>query len=337
MPIRLLAVDDSPFFLDLLGGIVSREPDIRLVGTAADGSEAVRQTLALSPDLITMDVEMPVMDGLAALERIMAVKPTPVIMVSAHTRESSVATIRALQRGAADFIAKPERALRESYGVLRAQLLEKVRAIAAAAGHRNAPEGRSASPSLPARSPRVIVLGSSTGGAPALTRICGSLPRRLKPSVVAVQHMPAIFIRELAASITAKTGVPVTIPENGELVEPGVFYLAVGGCHLAVYGDTFRITRGDAVNGHRPSVDVTMVSIARRYGAEVCGVLMTGIGNDGAMGIAAIKDAGGFTMAQDEATSVVFGMPRAAISTGKVDAVLSLEDICDCVGMMAGK
>jgi two-component system, chemotaxis family, protein-glutamate methylesterase/glutaminase len=337
VPVRLLTVDDSPFFLDVLAGIVAHETDIVVVGAARDGIEAVRQIIALSPDLITLDVEMPGLDGLATLERIMAVKPTPVIMISSHTRASSAATVRALQLGAADFITKPERALRESYEALRAQVLEKVRAVAARAPAAPAARAARAVLPLPTRPSRIIVLGSSTGGAAALTRILNRVPRRPSPTIVAVQHMPGVFTRELAASFSRTLACPVGVAGNEQIVEPGRIYVVPGGCHATVFGDTFRLTRGEPVNGHRPSVDVTMSSIARRYGPEACGVLLTGIGGDGARGIADIKDGGGFTMVQDEATSVVFGMPKAAIATGKVDAVLSLDDIADCVAVMCGK
>jgi len=339
VPIRLLTVDDSPFFLDVIAGIVAHESDILIVGTARDGLEAVRQTLALSPDIITLDVEMPRMNGLTALQRIMAVKPTPVIMISSHTRESSAATVHALQAGAADFITKPERALRESYAVLRTQVLEKLRALAArvpAPATAPAHARRPAVP-LPTRAPRIIVLGASTGGAEALSRIFKRVPRRPVPTIVAVQHMPGIFTRELAASLAKTVACPVAVAGNENIVEPGRIYIAPGGYHLAVFGNTFRVTRGEPVNGHRPSVDVTMSSIARRYGPEACGALLTGIGQDGARGMAEIRDRGGLTLAQDEATSVVFGMPKAAIATGKVDVVLSLDDLGDWVAVMCGK
>jgi two-component system chemotaxis response regulator CheB len=337
VPIRLLTVDDSPFFLDVLAGIVAHESDILIVGTARDGHEAVRQTLALSPDIITLDVEMPGLNGLAALQRIMAVKPTPVIMISSHTRECSAITVRALQAGAADFITKPDRALRESYAALRSQVLEKVRAVAVRVPSKPSARSPRAVLRIPKHSPRLIVIGASTGGAEALTRIFKRLPRRPTSTIVAVQHMPGIFTHELVESLSKTVACPVEIAANEHVVEPGRIYFALGGYHLAVFGNTFRVTRTEPVNGHRPSVDVAMSSIALRYGEEACGVLLTGIGQDGARGMADIKDRGGLTLAQDESTSVVFGMPKAAIATGKVDHVLSLDDLGDFITVMCGK
>jgi len=337
MSLRVLTVDDSPFFLELLAGIIHSQPGLLHVGSARNGAEAVAMAAALAPDVITLDVEMPVMDGLAALPRIMASRPTRVIMVSSHTRRASAATVRALALGAADFVTKPADALKDSYDALRAELVEKILALATP----RAGEGRPVTARgghLPrGAAPRIIVLGASTGGIAALTRIAGGLPRRPRCSLVAVQHLPGTYAQEFARSLAEACPCPVHLVRNGQLVAPGCLYVAQGGLHLAVHGAAFRVSRGAPVQGHVPSIDVTMESAARAFGSGVCGVLLTGMGRDGARGIGAIRDAGGMTIAQDEATSVVFGMPRAAIEMGKVDVVLGLDGIAREVAELCGK
>jgi two-component system chemotaxis response regulator CheB len=323
MPIRVLTVDDSPLFLDVLAGIISAAPGLALVGSARDGREAVQKTLTLSPDVVTLDVEMPVMDGLATLARIREVKPTRVIMVSSHTRSATVTTIRALELGACDFVGKPSRALQESYEELRAELVEKITAVGKRPYHSSRPRGAAEGSMPKGRKARVVVIGASTGGTTVLSGIINALPAKMRSTVIVVQHMPGPYTHEFARRLSQTAACPVHHTHDGELVEPGSVYLAPGGFQLSVYGNTFRVQRGEPVNGHQPSVDVAMRSIARRFCPAVCGVLLTGIGRDGAAGMAEIRDAGGFTVAQDEETSVVFGMPKAAIETGKVDVILS--------------
>jgi two-component system, chemotaxis family, protein-glutamate methylesterase/glutaminase len=335
MPVRVLIVDDSSLFLEVLSSICASDPSLAVVGSARDGREAVEKVLSLAPDVVTLDVEMPVMDGLATLERIMTVRPTPVIMVSSLTRRASAATIKALQMGAVDFVTKPELSLRESYDGLRSRIVEKI--LAVAPGVRAAARGDSPGrrPSPTGRTPRIIVLGASTGGASALTRLLSDLPAKMRSTIIAVQHMPAVFSAAFCESLAQSLACPVSQPDDGELIREGRVYLAPGGRHCTVYGNTFRVGSGAPVNGHRPSVDVTMESVARRFGPEVLGALLTGIGKDGARGIAEIKERGGATWAQDEASCVVFGMPRAAIATGRVDEVLSLDEMAARIPVMA--
>ena len=334
-PIRVLAVDDSPFFLDVLCRIVDSAPGLLLAGRAADGRDAVEKVLELSPDVVTMDVEMPVMDGLAALDRIMQVRPTPVIMVSSHTRSASSATIQALQLGACDFVTKPDAARGAGLEALRAELVEKLLAVGRSAAARPLPVSRRGA--LPDRKARIVVIGASTGGTTVLTRIVNALPAGMGGTVVLVQHMPERYTLEFARRLSHSARCPVEEAKDGSLIEPGHVFVAPGGFHLSVYGNTFQVRRGEQVNGYRPSVDVTMHSVSRRFSPHVCGVLLTGIGRDGAHGIEEIKDGGGFTMAQDEATSTVFGMPKAAIATGKVDFVLSDSEISSAVATVVEK
>ena len=335
MSIRVLTVDDSPFFLDVLSGILASEPGLALAGRACDGRDAVEKVLELSPDVVTMDVEMPVLDGLSALARIMKVRPTPVIMVSSHTRRASVATIQALQLGACDFVTKPDALRGGSIEGLRAELVEKLLAVGSARATR--PPAHAAPRLLPERRARIVVIGASTGGTTVLTRIVNALPKRMSATVILVQHMPALYTLEFARRLSQSSSCPVEEAKDGSLVAPGGVFVAPGGLHLSVYGNTFQVRKGEPVNGYRPSADVTMRSVSRRFCPDVCGVLLTGIGRDGARGIEDVKDSGGFTIAQDEATSTVFGMPKAAIATGKVDFVLSDAEISSAVAAIVDR
>jgi two-component system chemotaxis response regulator CheB len=300
MTLRVLTVDDSPFFLELLAGIIHSSPGLLHVGSARNGVEAVAMVAALSPDVVTLDVEMPVMDGLATLARIMESTPTRVIMVSSHTRRASAATIRALALGAADFVTKPADALKGSYAGLRTELVEKIHALGPTQARKNRGFSRAMDSALKGAAPRM-------------------------------------YAQEFARSLADACPCPVHLVRNGQFVEPGSVFVAQGGLHLTMFGTAFRVSRGEPVQGHVPSIDVTMASAARSFGTGCCGVLLTGMGRDGARGIGAIRDAGGSTIAQDESTSVVFGMPRAAIESGKVDRVMSLEQIARQVAELTRK
>jgi two-component system, chemotaxis family, protein-glutamate methylesterase/glutaminase len=335
VPVRVLAVDDSPFFLDVLRGIVGAEPGLLLAGSACDGRDAVEKVLELRPDVVTMDIEMPVLDGLSALARIMKVRPTPVIMVSSHTRQASVATIQALSLGACDFVTKPDALQGAGLAGLRAELVEKL--LAVGRGFAERPPAASSRGPVPDRKARIVVIGASTGGTTVLTRVVNGLPAGMGATVVLVQHMPELYTREFAKRLSESARCPVEEAKDGRLIEPGHVFVAPGGFHLSVYGNTFLVRKGEQVNGYRPSVDVTMQSVSRRFRPAVCGVLLTGIGRDGARGIEEIKDGGGFTVAQDEATSIVFGMPKAAIATGKVDFVLSDSEISSAMATIVGR
>jgi two-component system, chemotaxis family, protein-glutamate methylesterase/glutaminase len=322
MAIRVLTVDDSPLFLQVLAAIIAGAPELELAGAARDGREAVARTLSLAPDVVTLDVEMPVMDGLEALERIMEARPTRVIMLSSHTRSAAAATIRALELGACDVVEKPTRPLRESGRQLAEELVGKITAV----GSRpwRAARRRAAVPAgiPPGRRARVVVIGASTGGTNLLAGILTGLPARMDATVVVVQHLPGRYTEEFTRLLAGKVACPVRAARDGDLVEAGTVFVAPGGEHLSIYGNSFRVRRGEPVNGHQPSIDVAMIAAARRFCPDVCGVLLTGIGRDGAQGIVEIRNGGGLTIAQDEETSVVFGMPKAAIESGKVDHVL---------------
>jgi len=330
MAIRVLTVDDSPIVQRILAALIAEAPGLVHAGAAGNGREAVDLAVSLQPDVITLDVEMPVMDGLAALERIMEVRPTPVIMLSSQTRASSMTTIRALQRGALDFIAKPEGDLAANLKALRGELIEKITVLGRfrsrqdASGSRTRGKTRDAEQALPAapRTYPLIAIGSSTGGTAVLSSILESLCPPMGGTILAIQHMPALFTASFAQRLAETSRLTVREAMDGDRLLAGHVFVAPGGKHLSVRGNRIHLGDGDPVNGHRPSIDIAFESVARRFGPDACGILLTGLGRDGARGMAAIKEAGGHTVAQDERTSVVFGMPKAAILTGKVDLVL---------------
>lgn len=339
--VRVLIVDDSAVMRQLLTAILSRAPDIEVVGTARDAFTARDRILGLRPDVLTLDVEMPGMDGLTFLEKLMRAAPMPVVMVSSLTERGAVTTLRALELGAVDFVAKPKLDVRAGTLTLADELVEKVRAAARA---RLRPLRPRPAPAVPARAepppaepaalPRstwsVIAMGASTGGTEALREVLSSLPAD-SPGVVVVQHMPEGFTRSFAERLDGLCRVRVREARDGDRILPGHVLIAPGNRHLRVYrsGAVYGVRLSDdpPVNRHRPSVDVLFQSCARALGANAVGVILTGMGGDGARGLLAMRAAGARTIAQDEATCVVFGMPREAIAAGAVEEILPLDQI----------
>lgn len=354
-PVRVLIVDDSALLRRLLTRFLEGREGFQVIGTAANGEEAVQKTCSLAPDVVTLDLEMPVLDGLGALRRIMRECPAPVVMLSSHTTAGARATMQALALGAVDFVAKPSRP--GQWEAVVDELAEKLRAAARVGVHKLAavPRLRKAAAQPPAEllpaepehlsrpvpiarraaSPvEVVVIGSSTGGPAALQAVIPTLPADLPAAVVIVQHLPVGFSQSLAEHLARRSRLPVAHAASGEEVVPGRVLVAPAGFEF-----TFR-RRGSSVTVHlnagssppspgafRPSVDAAMLSAAEVYGERAMGVLLTGMGRDGARGMLAIKEKGGLTVAQNEATCVVFGMPRAAIELGAAQKVLPLERI----------
>ncbi len=324
---RVVIVDDSPTMRGLISATLRRDPELEVVGCAGDPLEARQMIKELNPDVITLDIEMPNMNGLEFLERIMRLRPMPVVMVSTLTQAGADATLRALELGAVDCVAKPTSAV-ASEGL--SELASKVK-IAARASVR--PAGRIAQPKIRtgySATDTVVAIGSSTGGVEALLTILANFPETCPPTVI-TQHMPATFTRSFAARLDRICGAKVEEASDGVLLEPGRVYLAPGGeTHLEVVraaGLRCRLRQGDLISGHRPSVDALFNSVAAAAGSHALGVILTGMGRDGALGLKTMRDVGARTVGQDEASCVVYGMPRAAFETGAVERQATLADI----------
>jgi two-component system chemotaxis response regulator CheB len=347
--IRVLIVDDSAFMRKVLETILITDEKLHVVGHAKDGREAVRLAESLKPDVITMDINMPVMDGLQATAEIMSTNPRAIVVVSSESRQGAASTLRALELGAIEFVAKPSSGIDLDMHSVREDLLRKVRMAAKVRVVRTASRivseiknsDGSAMPSLPPLLNRptagsgndqrfpVVVLAASTGGPATVMRLAPGFTRDFPAAVILVQHMPAAFTTQYAAQLAEFTGIRVKEAENNESLTPGTFYICPGGQHLRVTG-TGRIQLDGSsgrINGYLPNIDISMESVAAFAGPLSIGAVLTGMGNDGAAGAMAIKSAGGVVFAQDEATSVIFGMPDEAIKTGAVSQVLGIDDI----------
>jgi len=331
--IRVVIVDDSLFMRAAIKKALEADPRFEVLALAKDGREGVDKVLALHPDVVTMDFNMPRMDGLHAVKEIMARRPTPVVMLSAHTTEGARETFDALAAGAVDFMTKPSGEVSADFERLAPLLCAKLADATHAAPRALAaptPRPRPASPATtwPGTGPRVLVIGISTGGPAALSQLLPQLPGDLPLALLIVQHMPAQFTQTLAERLDALSAIEVREARDGDRPRQALALIAPGDHHLEVGdGGTLRVAAGPEVHNCRPSVDVTMKSAARVFGRRAIGLLMTGMGKDGAEGMAAIKAAGGVTLAQDRGSSVIWGMPRAAIESGAADEVVALADL----------
>lgn len=326
-PIRVLVVDDSATMRSLLSVALRRDPQIEVVGHAADALEARDKIKALNPDVVTLDVEMPAMNGLDFLDKIMRLRPMPVVMVSSLTGRDAAATLTALELGAVDCISKAAFSDERAF----ATLVATVKA-AARARIRPRPGAAAPAPAAAGYAPggQVVAIGSSTGGVEALISVLTQFPANCPPTVI-TQHMPAAFTKSFAERLNRLCRPQVHEAVDGAPLRPGQVYLAPGGAtHLEVAGGAAlrcRLRASDPVNGHRPAVDVLFASLARAAGAAAVGVILTGMGRDGAAGLLALRQAGAATLGQDEASSLVYGMPRAAFELGAVDKQLPLDRI----------
>jgi two-component system chemotaxis response regulator CheB len=337
---RVLIVDDSAVMRQMLTEILSRDPEIEVVGVAADPFVARDKIKALSPDVLTLDVEMPRMDGLSFLEKLMRARPMPVVMVSSLTEKGAATTLRAMELGAVDFVAKPKLDVRTGTLELADELVEKVKSAARAKvrsalrTERTATVSSLASGALLKSTHMVIAVGASTGGTEALREFLTPLPPDT-PGIVIVQHMPANFTKSFAERLDSQCQMRVKEAEDGDRVLPGHVLIAPGNFHMRVQRSgaiySVRVESGEAVNRHRPSVDVLFDSCADQLGSNAIGVILTGMGNDGARGMAAMRKAGARTFAQDEASCVVFGMPREAILAGGAEKVMGLHELPDAL------
>ncbi len=339
--IRVLIVDDSALVRKLIRDVIAGNDDMEVVGTASNGVEAIRAVTELDPDVVTMDIHMPEMDGLTALEYIMRKHPRPVIMLSALAQKGATATLKALELGAVDFIAKPSHypsAVKE----VRDEVVLKVRTAAQASREvlkgRARPGKRGALAAKPAAhgGDKVVVIGASAGGPKALAEILPRFPAETPASMIIVQHMPGVFTRSFAGRLNSLCDMQIKEAEENEPLRPGVALVAPGGKDLIVAPDMQgggRVELMDSQNraGASPRIDTTMITAAEVYGPLSIGVILTGMGSDGAKGMEKIKNNKGSTIAQDEESCLVFGMPKAAIEKGCVDWVVSLEMIPDKV------
>jgi len=341
--IRVMVVDDSALVRSLLTEIINRQSDMVCVGAAADPLVAREMIRDLNPDVLTLDIEMPRMDGIDFLARLMRLRPMPVVMVSTLTERGADVTLRALELGAVDFVAKPKIGVADGLQLLAADITDKVR-IAAGAHVRRLASGSAANGAAPvAAQPakpvpalgrlsteKIVFIGASTGGTEATRELLMGLPADA-PAVMITQHMPPGFTKRYAARLDSLCRINVREAVDGERVLPGHAYIAPGGLHMGVERSgsnyTTRVFDGEAVNRHKPSVEVLFQSAARVVGPNAIGVMLTGMGADGARAMKTMRDAGSWNLVQDEASCVVFGMPKEAINAGAANEVLPLPAI----------
>lgn len=338
---RVLIVDDSALMRQVLATLLSKDCEIEVIGSAPDPFIAREKIKALNPDVLTLDVEMPKMDGLTFLEKLMRGHPMPVVMVSSLTEAGCQTTLRALELGAVDFIAKPKIDLREGMEEIAQDLIAKVKAAAQANVKGHGVGGRDAKPlvhrllsltssAMIKTTDTIIAIGSSTGGTEAVKDVLMALPPNIPPILI-TQHMPERFTKTWADRMNTLCRISVKEAEDGDSVLPGHALVAPGSYHMALVRSgaryTVRINQDPPVNRHRPSVDVMFASVAQFAGANAVGVILTGMGGDGAKEMLTMKQVGAFTIAQDEASCVVFGMPKEAIKLGGVDKILPLSEI----------
>jgi len=351
MTIRILVVDDSPFMRKSLQKMLEEAPDLRVVATARDGMDALEKIQEHKPDIVTLDIEMPRMDGLTCLKKIMADFPLPVLMVSSLTQEGAQATLDALSMGALDFIPKESGFASMSILQIQQDLQEKVRRLAGSPRFHKKPAPPTPPPGLPAparpappkatpsvgselgSSPQaeLMVLGSSTGGPKALQDILPTLPANLPVPCLIVQHMPSTFTKPFADRLDGLCQVHVKEAEQGEPLKAGTVYIAQGGIHMT-FGNRgpkgcIELSPEPMSSLHRPSVDVLFLSVAELFRGQVLAAILTGMGSDGAKGMEELKRKGAHTLAESEESCVVYGMPRAAVERGCVDLVAPLPDI----------
>jgi two-component system chemotaxis response regulator CheB len=334
----VLVVDDSAFTRRLVSDIVSDSGEFRVVGTARNGLDALKQIHALDPDIVTLDVEMPELDGLQALGYIMSETPRPVVMLSAlDSPNGGELTIRALELGAVDFVHKPTAGLRDAAEALAARLLEALRA-ASCVNLRGVPMlarptlvERDPAGAVPGAATHAVVIAASTGGPRALAEVIPHLSAGLDAAVLVVQHMPAGFTASLAGRLRAMSRLAVTEARHGDRIEHARVYVAPGGMHMRVIDvngvPLIALDQTPPIWGVRPSADPLFRSAAQRFGSSLVGVVLTGMGRDGAEGLRAVRDKGGYAIVQDRETSIVYGMPQAALTTAGADRTLPLSAI----------
>lgn len=340
MKVRVLIADDSMLIRQVMSDMLKESPEVEVVGRARDGEEAVAMVKELRPDVVTMDVEMPKLNGIEALTQIMRDCPTPVVMVSTLTSEGAGATLQALERGAADFVCKPQNGSFTALRQVKDELLAKIFAL----------RGTKLSPARPRVAPpvrkaptgkidRVLVIAASTGGPKSLMRVFEALPKGLNVPILVVQHMPPGFTETFAKRLDSLGTVPCQEAKAGDRIVPGLALMAPGGAHLQVVaGGEVRLTDEPPIHGVRPAADVLFSSASKVYGAKVVGAVLSGMGKDGASGAALIRKNGGVVLGESESTCTIYGMPKAALAAGGIDGEVPIEGMADAlVAALQGK
>jgi len=350
--IRVLVVDDSAFMCKVLQEIINSDPQMEVVGQGRDGRDGVALAESLRPDVITMDINMPHIDGLQATELIMSQHPRPIVIVSSESREGAASTLKALELGAIDFVPKPTSGIDLDMKSVREELTRKLKLAAKVRVVRTATRTKSGSGAAPVpssggtaaisarnggKSP-VVVIAASTGGPAAVTRVVSGLPKDFSAAVLLVLHMPATFTKQFVVQLAEISALPVKEAENNETPQPGAIYLCPGSHHMRLSSSgKISLDPGPRIDGYRPCADVAFETVAAYARPLAIGVVMTGMGNDAAKGAKAMKAAGGYVLAQDEATSMIFGMPSEAIQAGAVDEVLPLDGIASALEKRVAK
>jgi len=342
--IRVLVVDDSPFMCKVLQEIINSDPQLEVVGQGRDGRDGVALAESLRPDVITMDINMPHVDGLQATELIMSQHPRPIVIVSSESREGAASTLKALDLGAIDFVPKPSSGIDLDLKSVREELTRKLKLAAKVRVVRTATRSKLAISTKPAAAGAaaaggaiaaqhggkfpMVAIAASTGGPAAVTRVISALPKDLPAALILVLHMPATFTKQFTLQLSETSPLPVKEAESNETPQAGTIYVCPGSHHLRLsMGGKISLDSGPRIEGYRPCADVAFETIAAYARPLAIGLVMTGMGNDAAKGAKAIKAAGGYVIAQDEETSVIFGMPSEAIQAGAVDEVVALDNI----------
>jgi two-component system, chemotaxis family, protein-glutamate methylesterase/glutaminase len=337
--IRVLIVDDSSFMRKALAQILASDQSIEVIGTAPDGREAIQKVNQLLPDVVLLDIEMPVMDGLTALTHIMAERPTPVLMLSALSKSDAMIAIKCLEYGAVDFIAKPSGVISYDIDTLGKEIIAKVKAAVSV----NIQKMRLPLPDKlfqmrkPASGTKkdIVIIGASTGGPKAVAQVLSGFPRDIQAAIIIVQHMSPEFISSFVDRLKWCCPLTISIAKKGETLKAGRVLMAPAGYNTTISknesGNTISLSRIALDVGSISSIDMTMESAAKAYGDRAVGVILTGMGTDGAWGLKSIKEVGGSTIAEDESTCVIFGMPKAAIEMGCVDKIVPLPMIAQTV------
>jgi two-component system, chemotaxis family, protein-glutamate methylesterase/glutaminase len=352
--IRVLVVDDSAFMCKVLQEIINSDPQLEVVGQGRDGRDGVALADSLRPDVITMDINMPHVDGLQATELIMSQHPRPIVIVSSESREGAASTLKALELGAIDFVPKPSSGIDLDMKAVREELTRKLKLAAKVRVVRTATRSKLPMPHAPLSAAAVlansaalaqtngkfpiVAIAASTGGPAAVTRVVAGLPKDFAAAVFLVLHMPATFTKQFTVQLGEIASLPVKEAEANETPQPGVIYLCPGSHHLQLStGGKIQLDPGPRIDGYRPCADVALETISAYARALTVAVVLTGMGADAAKGVKAVKAAGGSVLAQDEATSTIFGMPAEAIKTGSVDEVLALDEIAGAIEKRVAK